>query len=317
MNNRLAVKVAVVAILVLFAGISGFGLGSVKSGSTTASQGTGGLKVLATFLPVYEDAIDVLGTKGGVKLLVPFGVDVHRYEPTPSAVELVRTADVLVFNGAGLEPWIPAIVSAADNRELVLVNASQGLPLIRVPSNYQDYDRTVDPHVWNDPVLAQMQVDNIMRGFAQADPADSAYFAANADALNARFQFIDQELRTGTLNVATRTFVSFHESFGYVAERYGLVQVSIAGPFEEEPTPTDIAGAIAAIAQNHLCIVFAESLENPASVNVVAGQTRAHVWTLDPIEGLSQSDLNAGVTYIVKMQQNVDILLKALNQADC
>lgn len=323
MRRSKAIQAVLTVALVLVAAFAGYAAGSMASSSNASPSANnppssvGGLKVLATFLPVYDDAVEVLGNRGNVTLLVPFSVDVHEFQPTPSSILLVGQADVLVYNGAGLEPWIQQMVQAAGNSKLVLIDSSVGLPLIQVPGEYQRGNRTIDPHVWNDPVLAQMQVKNILRGLTKADPGDEQYFTANANALIAKLQFMDQELRTGTANVATRTFVSFHEAFGYLAKEYNLVQVPLAGPFEEEPTPSDISNAVAAINQNHLCVCFAETLENPAPINAVAAQTHAHVWILDPIEGLSKSEANAGVTYLVKMQQNIYTLLQALNQANC
>jgi zinc transport system substrate-binding protein len=323
MSTLKKIRGILVLILLAVAGIAGYVVGSGESEAATSAVSnpggstTSGLKVLATFFPLYDDAIDVLGNRGNVTLLVPFSVDVHEFGPTPSSIVLVQQADVLIYNGAGLEPWIPQIVASAGNSRLIQVNASEGLPLILVPSEYQKDNRTIDPHVWNDPVLAQMQVKNILQGLIKADPSNAAYFTANANALIAKFQFMDQELRAGTAHVATRTFVSFHEAFGYLAKDYNLIEVPLAGPFEEEPTPSDISKAVAAINQNHLCVCFAESLENPAPIEAVAAQTHAHVWILDPIEGLSQSEANAGVTYLVKMQQNIYTLLQALNQANC
>jgi zinc transport system substrate-binding protein len=324
MNTRRANQVGLTVVLIVIAAFAGYVVGSIAnvssvspSANTFSLSSGGGLRVLATFFPVYDDAIDVLGDKGNVTLLVPFSVDVHEFEPTASSIQLVGRADVLVYNGAGLEPWISQLVQAAGNSKLVLVDSSAGLPLINVPGEYQKGNRTIDPHVWEDPVLAQMQVKNIRQGLIKADPGNAQYFTNNANALNAKFQFMDQELRTGTSNVATRTFVSFHEAFGYLAKEYNLVQVPLAGPFEEEPTPSDISKAIAAINQNHLCVCFAESLENPAPIQAVAAQTHAHVWILDPIEGLSDAQANAGVTYLVMMQQNIYTLLQALNQANC
>ena len=324
MNTSRAIQAGLTVVLVVVAAFAGYAVGSITNGSGSPPSGNisnspsgAGLKLLATFLPVYDDAIDVLGDKGSVALLVPFSVDVHEFEPTASSIQLLSQADVFVYNGAGLEPWIPQLVVSAGNSKLIQVNASKGLPLMPVPPEYQKDNRTIDPHVWLDPVLAQMQVKNILQGLIKADPSDEPYFTANANALIAKFHFIDKELRTGTANVATRTFVSFHEAFGYLAKEYNLVEVPLAGPFEEEPTPSDISKAVAAINQNHLCVCFAESLENPAPINAVAAQTHAHVWILDPIEGLSASDANAGVTYLVMMQQNIYTLLQALNQANC
>lgn len=317
-----------VLILLLGAGAGGFYVGARSSqgsnihvtiSSTTSlpSNSAGHLNVLATFFPVYDMAVGVLGNKGNVTLLVPETVDVHDFEPTPSAIQQVATADILIYSGAGLEPWIPQIVVAADNPKLVLVDSSAGLSLISVPTQFQKDNRTIDPHFWNDPILAEMQVNNIAEGLSKADPAGAQYFGENARAYNARLAYIDQKLKTGLLNVGTRTFVSFHLAFAYLAKEYNLVQVPIAGPFEESPTPQDISNAVNAANQNNLCIVFAESLENPAVAQGIASQTHAHVWILDPIEGLSLSDHNAGKTYLVKMQENVDVLLQALNQVGC
>jgi zinc transport system substrate-binding protein len=299
MNTSRVVQGGLTVVLIVIAAFAGYAIGSMTNGSSSSPSGnasssssSGGLKVLATFLPVYDDAIDLLGDKGSVTLLVPFSVDVHEFQPTPSSIQLVQQADILVYNGAGLEPWIPPLVQSAGNSKLILVDSSAGLPLINVQSQYQKENRTIDPHVWLDPVLAQMQVKNILQGLIKADPSHEPYFTANANALIAKFQFMDEELRTGTANVATRTFVSFHEAFGYLAKEYNLVEVPLAGPFEEEPTPSDISKAVAAINQNHL-------------------------WILDPIEGLSAAQSNAGVTYLALMQQNVYTLLQALNQANC
>ncbi len=328
MNNRGVMLAVLVLILLVGAGTGGFYLGarsnpvpntpaSISSTTSIPSNSAGHLRVLATFFPVYDMAIGVLGNKGNVTLLVPETVDAHDFEPTPTSIRLVVTADLLIYSGAGLEPWIPQIVAAANNPKLVLVNSSAGLPLMVVPAQFQKDGRTIDPHIWNDPVLAKMQVNNIVRALGNADPADAQYFRANAQVYDAKLAYIDQELKMGLVNVGTRTFVSFHLAFGYLAKEYDLVQVPIAGPFEESPTPQDISNAVNAANQNRLCIVFAESLENPAVAQGIASQTHAHVWILDPIEGLSLSDHNAGKTYLVKMQENVDVLLQALNQVGC
>lgn len=330
MSRRKVTQASLTLALLLIALVAGFAVGSLSSGpsvgpsistygshvSSLSSSGTAP-KVVATFFPVYFDTLDVLGGKGSISLLVPYTKDVHEFEPTPSSIQLVAQADALVYNGAGLEPWIPQMIQSAANSRLVLIDSSAGISLINLAPVYQRAGRVVDPHVWNDPVLAQLQVKNILQGLIKADPADAQYFTQNANALNARFQFMDREMRDGTAKVATRTFVSFHEAFAYLANEYDLTQVPLAGPFEEEPSPSDIAKAVDAINRNHLCVAFAESLENPAQINAVASQTHARVWVLDPLEGLSEAQANAGMTYLVMMQQNIYVLLQALNQANC
>jgi len=277
-----------------------------------------GLTVVATFYPIYEFASNVAGSKANVSLLVPSTVDVHSFEPTPSSVAVLAGADVLAYNGAGLEPWIPSIVSAADNPHLTIVDASAGVATIPVPAEFQTgSNQTLDPHVWLDPVLAQQQVANILNGLVAADPADAAYFTANAHAYEAKLGLLDAEARNLTATTATRDFVTFHEAFGYFAREYGLTQIPIGGPFEEDPTPAEIQAVVDAVHANHLCYVGYESLENPALSQAVAGETNATLIQLDPIEGLTATDQALGKTYLIKMQDDLTNLDLALNHVGC
>src|SRR5437879_12069699 len=93
-----------------------------------AAQSTG-VRVLTTFYPVYDYTRNIGGDRVNVSLLVTMTLDVHAFEPTPSSVQAVATASVLIYNGAGLEPWLPSIVAATDNPYLALLDSSANLPL--------------------------------------------------------------------------------------------------------------------------------------------------------------------------------------------
>lgn len=285
--------------------------------SGPAAESSTSLKVLATFFPVYDFARNIGGDKISLSLLVPMTVDVHDFEPTPSAIQQVASANVLIFSGAGLEPWVPDVVRAANNPKLVVVDSSQGIPLLPVPPKFQKENRTVDPHIWLNPILAKQQVNNILQGLVRADPADTAYFTANAQAYSAKLDYLNQQIIAITSNAKTRSFVTTHEAFAYFAKEYKLEQIPIAGPFEDDPTPSDLRGVIFAIHLNHLCYVGYESLENPAIAQSIGSQTKATLILLDPIEGLTQVDQSAGKTYLIKMYENLTMLSLALNNVGC
>jgi zinc transport system substrate-binding protein len=273
--------------------------------------------VLTTFYPVYEFTRNIAGGRIDVSLLVPMTVDVHAFEPTPSSILAVASAKVLIYSGAGLEPWIPSIVAAANNPGLVLVDSSVGISTLIVPPQFQRANRTVDPHIWLNPSLAKQQVANILQGLIKADPADEAAFRANAAAYDAKLDLLNSEFVNLTASPATRYFVTFHEAFAYFAQQYNLTQIPIAGPFEEEPTPTDIQNVIDSIHAYHLCYVGYESLENPAISQSIASQTNATLILMDPIEGLTTTDQALGKTYIIKMQEDLNAFALALNHVGC
>jgi zinc transport system substrate-binding protein len=273
--------------------------------------------VVATFYPEYDFAQNIGGDRISLSLLVPMTVDVHEFEPSPSSIQTVASAKVLIFNGAGLEPWVPQIVSAADNPNLVLVNASFDISLLLVPPEFQGNGRSVDPHTWLDPVLAKQQVRNILDGLVKADPVDKDYFTSNAQVYQAKLDFLNSQIVNATADVKIRYFVTFHTAFGYFAKRYNLTQIPVFGPFEEEPSPSDIQNVVNAIHQYGLCYVGYESLENPAISQSIASQTNATLVQMNPIEGLSSADQAAGKTYLILMQENVNNIVLALDHVGC
>jgi len=274
-------------------------------------------QVLTTFYPVYDYTRNVAGDRADVSLLVPMTVDVHDFEPTPSSIQAVSTANVLIYSGAGLEPWIPQIVAVANNPHLIQVDSSQGINLIQVPPKFQKDNRAIDPHIWLDPVLAKKQIENIVRGLTKADPSDQSYFTANADAYKVKLDYLNSEIINATATVATREFVPFHVAFGYFAKEYGLNQTAVFGPFQDSPSAQDIQNIEAVINTDHLCYVGFESLENTSVPDQIAAATHARPILMDPIEGLSAHDQTVGKTYLIKMQDDINNILTALNHVGC
>ncbi|HVP27214.1 MAG TPA: zinc ABC transporter substrate-binding protein [Candidatus Bathyarchaeia archaeon] len=302
---------AVIAIAIMAVGaLIGFYV------TSNSSQTSSGLKVLATFYPLYDFAQNVGGDKINASILVPETVDVHDFEPTPLDIQNIATADVLIYNGADLEKtWLSGAVSASGNTKLILVDTSQNITLLPVAQQFQSGNRTVDPHIWLDPILAKQQVNNILQGLIKADPADSQYFTQNAQVYDAKLDTLNSQIVTITTspNVKTRYFVTFHEAFAYFAKEYNFTQIPISGPFQEEPTPNDIQNVIAAINQYHLLYVGYESLENPAIPQSIARDTNATLIHMDPIEGLTVEEKAAGKDYISLMQETVSNIELALD----
>jgi zinc transport system substrate-binding protein len=298
-----------------------FGINTTSGGAvpaTVQSSGTSVLNVLTTFFPLRDWAAAVGGDKANVSLLVPVSVDVHEFEPSAAAIEAIANANILVLNGVGLEPWASDAIAAADNPHLVVVDCSKGITLMQVPPQFQVGNRTVDPHIWNDPVDAMTMVKNILAGYVQADPSDATYFTANANAYENSLQVLNQEfVDLTTSQLATREFVTFHTAWGYFAQQYNLTQIPVFGPFEEEPTAADIQNVVNVINQKKLCYVGYESLENPAIPQAIASQTHATLVPMDPNEGLSNQQQAVGETYLTMMQTMVFIMTLTLTHVGC
>ncbi len=307
MQKTTYIIVGILVSVIIVATIAGLYLTN-NNGTSTSSK----LNVVATFYPLYDFAQNVGGNKVSVSILVPETTDVHDFQPTPSSLVAVSSAKVLIYNGAGLEPWIPSIVASAGNSKLIQIDTSQGVQLLPVPSQFQKNNQTIDPHIWLNPLNAKLQVDNILKGFIKADPADSQYFTQNANAYEAKLDDLNAQAVNATTDTATKYFVTFHEAFAYFAKQYNVTQLPILGPFEEEPTPADIQNVINAINQYHLKYVGYESLENQAIPNTIRSETNATLINMNPIEGLTPQQKAAGDNYIILMQQDINNIHLAL-----
>ena len=279
-----------VAALVLLAGC----------GETAAPRA--GLDVVASFYPIVEFTRAVAGERARVSALVPPGVEPHDWDPSPPDLARVEKARVLVYNGAGLEPWVDKL---PRGRGLVVVKAVEGLPI-------RDAGGAPDPHVWLDPVLAQAMVDNIRAGLAVADPAGAAAFEANAQALKGRLAALHQQHEAGLRTCARRDVVTTHSAFGYLARRYGLSVVPLAGVApESEPSPARLAAIVRFARERKVKYIFLETLVSPRLAETLAREVGARTLVFNPIEGVTREQA-ASATYFTLMEANLANLRVAL-----
>lgn len=268
------------------------------------------LAVIATFYPLAEFAQRVGGARVRVSTLVPPGVEPHEFEPTPGEIVALKHARVVIYNGAGFEPWLTRLLPEVPGGT-VIVNATAGLPLIRLNNR----DRSgVDPHVWLDPVLAQQQVERIAQGLIRTDPAGRSVYEENVKAvtrqlaeLHARFAIVLDRCRKKEL-------LTSHAAFGYLARRYGLRQISISGLTPEaEPSPARLRALIETARRYDVKAIYTETLVGPRTADVIAKEVGATVRTLNPIEGLTPAERRARKNYVTVMHENLTQLADGLD----
>lgn len=265
--------------------------------------------VVATFYPLAEFARRIGGDRIDVRTLVPAGVESHDYEPTPKDIAAVTQARLFVYNGAGFEPWVDRVLPDLP-MSVLQINATEGLPLESPPW----YSGGVDPHVWLDPVLAKAQVDRIRDGLARADPAGVAAYQAGAQQLRAELDALHRRYAEVLRTCRRKEFVTSHAAFGYLAARYGLTQVAIAGiDPEAEPSPARLLEAVKFMRRSGAKVVYAETLTESRVAEVVAREAGAQVKVLNPIEGLTREQQSRGLDYMTLMYDNLRQLAEGLD----
>jgi zinc transport system substrate-binding protein len=135
--------------------------------------------------------------------------------------------------------------------------------------------------------------------------------AQNATALRSQLEQLDAEFQAGLDDCASTDLVTSHESFGYLAQRYGLSQIGITGLSpDEEPSPARLAEVTDFVNANDVRTIYFETLVDPSIAETVASETGASTAVLDPLEGLDIDGTGdpAGGDYLAVMRANLETL---------
>ncbi|WP_407372035.1 metal ABC transporter substrate-binding protein [Carnobacterium sp.] len=279
------------------------------------------LNVVTTFYPMYDFTKNVAGDEAEVTLLLEAGTDTHGYEPSAKEVAAISDADVFVYNSEEMEVWVSSVLESIGTENTVVVNASEGISLLEsTEEDHHDeneeegHHHEVDPHIWLDPVLAQEEVINIKEGLVAADPENEEIYETNAIQYNEKLQALEKEFTNAFSDATNRVFVTQHAAFAYLANRYDLEQVSIAGiSTEEEPSPAKLAELQDYINANDIHYIYYAETSSSKIAETLANETGTELEILNPIEGITTEDQEKGTDYIQLMKNNLAALQKSIH----
>ena len=165
----------------------------------------------------------------------------------------------------------------------------------------------LDPHIWLNPVFAQLQVKNIANALSNSDPTNKNYYQSNAAIYNQELNLLDTKIRT-ELSGCKTDFITFHDAFSYFSEEYGLTQHTIISSTDShgEVTPKTLENIISLARELNIKIIFAEESTSIKTSQVIADEIGGKVLVLSPLEIVSDE------TYVEKMTQNLQNLKDAL-----
>lgn len=271
--------------------------------------GVRGPEVVASFYPYQFLASRIAGDRFAVQALVPAGVEPHDWEPTPRDMLTMAVAAAFVYNGY-VEAYLPNFFRELPADRPVRVNASEGIDVIQ---GSEGGLASVDPHLWLDPVRMKTAATTIVAGLVRADPAGAATFEANAARLRMDLDRLDTMFAVGLQTCARRVFITQHESFAYLAQRYNLTQHAIQGLSpDQEPTPAKIREILTLIDETGSTVVFFEELVSPAVAQTLASEAHVQTMVLSPVEGLTREEQQSGDDYLSLMERNLQNLRIAL-----
>lgn len=270
----------------------------------------GRLRVVVSFFPYGEFARAVVGDLATVSELVPAGVEPHDFEPTPRDIERMYRADIVIINGAGIDAWAEKVARELPERGVRVIRMADGIELLSAGEESDNH--SADPHFWLDPILAQDQVRTIAQIISERDEQHRDFYQARAEVFTLELDRLDREYQDGLHQCRLRTIVSSHDAFAYLAKRYLLETVSIAGLSPDaEPSSQRLAEIARETSRLGVKFIFFETLSSPKLAETLAGELGIGTLVFDPIEGAPVVD-GARATYTELMRSNLRNLEVAL-----
>ncbi|ASC69530.1 Mn transporter MntC [Halomicronema hongdechloris C2206] len=257
--------------------------------ASTTPETDGKKKVLTTFTVLADMAQNVAGDKLNVESITRIGAEIHGYEPTPSDITKAQDADLILYNGMGLERWFEQFLgNVEDVPSALLTEDIEPIPIAEGP-----YADKPNPHAWMSPQNALVYVENIRKAFVELDPDNADTYNANAAAYSEQLNAIDKELQADLEQVPEqqRYLVSCEGAFSYLARDYDLQEIYM-WPInsEQQFTPKQVQTVIEQVKSNDVPTIFCETTVSDEGQKQVAQTTGARFGGNLYVDSLSTED---------------------------
>lgn len=288
----------------------------------------GRTKVFTSILPQKYFVERIGGDKVSVDVLVKPGKSPATYEPTPSQVIALSSADIFFNIGVAFEKgFIDNIKSNLKN--IIIFDSSEGVMKRKIENHFHDKDAGEgeyderdeheiesdheenilsasestgignDPHTWLSVAAVKIHSENIFKTLSVVDPENTAYYKNNLDEFTKELDKTYNEIKEMLSPYSGKVFYVFHPSFGYFADEYGLKQIAIETG-GKEPSPASLEMIITEAQEEGIKVIIAQPEFSKKSAEVIADAINGEIVVLNPLEGDYLSNLKVIASGIMK-----------------
>ena len=250
-------------------------------------------RIYTSFYALYDFASDISGGMADIYNMVPAGTEPHDWEPTVQDMAGLNNAEVLFYNGMGMESWIDKVKASLEGSDVDFVELSEGIE-----------KKGSDPHIWLDPLNVKIMCRTITDKLNYIDVGNSLYYEENYNACVLKLDALDKKYRSviDAVPKEKRKIVVSHEAYGYLCDAYGIEGIGA----ESEPSPSRVEEIVNYIKANDIKYIFYEKLASPKVMQTIADEAGCKLLPLDPFEGPASE--GSPEDYVSVMEQNLENL---------
>ena len=333
-------------IFAILAGMmTGCGTGEQETSDTSRDK----LKIVCTIFPEYDWLCAVVGEEKEnfeIELLLDNGTDLHNYQPTAADMADIATCDLFIYAGGESAAWVDDAlenVGKDDVKVLKLCEILEGHLQEEEhiegmadghdhhgeeceieghdheAEHHHDSETAYDEHVWLSLKNAQIIVQEIGNAVGEMDAAHKEAYQANCEAYLAQLSALDEQFaemieasEKDTILVADRF------PFLYLVKDYGLQYYAAFSGCSAETessfeTITFLTEKTDALDLNVILVI--ENSDHRLAETIVSNtrEKNQEVLVLNSLQSITKKEIEHGVTYLSVMEENLEVLKKAVN----
>ena len=276
---------------------------------------TKGMKIVTSFYPVYAMVKEISGDLNDVRM-IQSSSGIHSYEPSANDIAAIYDADVFVYHSHTLESWAGSLDPSLQKSKVKVLEASEGMTLDRV-SGLEDIEvgkgvdekSLYDPHTWLDPEKVAEEAQIIADKLSELDSENKEIYQSNAKKFIDQAHELTNKYKPIFDKVEQRTFVTQHTAFSYLAKRFDLNQLGIAGISpDQEPSPRQLTEIQEFVKTYKVKTIFTESNASSKVAETLIKSTGVSLKILNPLESDPQNDKS----YLDNLEEDIAILAEEL-----
>lgn len=305
--------------------------------NTLYSEGEGELNVVCTVFAPFEFAREVGGNRITATILQDNGADLHNYTPTTATLEALANADVFIYvGGESDEKWVSDAISASGNSDLISICLMDHVDIIHaeLENDWQEHDHehdheghadhdheheghthAGDEHVWTSIKNVKNIVAAIEKAFCEKDISGADVYKAGAEAYIKKLDDLDQKYADAVAG-AKASMVVFADRFPFVYLMHDYLipyKAAFSGCSTEVNASFETqASLIKAVKSNGLSCVLTIEGNDKALAEAISSETGSKILSLNSMQSVTRSDIEAGADYIEIMTRNLEVLKEAL-----